>query len=732
MNKEQLTALFNDMSLDEKIGQLTQLQGALFGADAIVTGLLDMFKLNDNARELCGSILSVIGADAIRKLQDENLKRQPHHIPMVFMYDVINGYQTIYPVPLGQGATFNPNLVTELAHMAGKESAAAGLHVTFSPMVDLVRDARWGRVMESTGEDPYLNGLMGAAMVKGYQGDDIKAKGNVAACVKHFAAYGGAEGGRDYDTVDISEITLREDYLKAYKACVDAGVRLVMTSFNSLNRVPATGNKWLLRKILREEMGFNGVVISDFASVRHMLNHGYTCDEKHAAAQAIKAGLDMEMMSTTYASHLAELVEEGTISRELIDEAAMRVLELKNDLGLFENPYKDGSPEAEKEIILCDAHRALARKAAAESFVLLKNEGEILPLSKEAENTIALIGPYADEKQIHGSWSFPGNYDSFVTVKEGIEAKNIKPLVSPGCYRLDRYMKFKDGKEFKVDENAKDNMLAEALETAKKADKVVMCLGEHFMQSGEASSRTDLRIGEDQLNLLRKVREVNENIVTLIFAGRPLELNEIQSLSKAVVYVWFPGTEGGNAIADVLFGEKEPGGRLPMSFCYKTAQLPNHYSRFISGLPNDGTLDRGFVMGYIDQADRFLYPFGYGLTYSTFQYSPVTVSSSVMAKTETITAEVTLKNTGKREATETVQMYIQDLYGSVVRPRRQLKGFKKVCLQPGEVATVSFEINEEMLRFWNIDMEYTSEAGDFKVFIGPDSYTENSAGFMLK
>lgn len=734
MNSEQLKTLLNDMSFDEKIGQLTQLAGSMYGADAIVTGLLDMFKINEKALEMSGSVLSVIGAEAIKKLQDENMAKQPHHIPQLFMYDIINGYQTIYPVPLGQGATFNPELVEELAHMAGKESAAAGLHVTFSPMVDLVRDARWGRVMESTGEDPYLNGLMGAAMVKGYQGDNIKAPGNVAACVKHFAAYGGAEGGRDYDTVELSERTLRDDYLKSYAECVKAGVRLVMTSFNTLNRVPSTGNRWLMRKILREEMGFNGVLISDYGAVKEMINHGFCKDEKQAAEQSIKAGLDMEMMSTAYISHLRELVDEGKVSMELIDEAVMRLLELKNDLGLFENPYKDGSVEAERKLILCDKHKALARKAAAESFVLLKNEASLLPLLDKSGSTVAFIGPYADEAQIHGSWSFPNNYDSFVPVKKGIEGnvKNVKTLFAKGCYRLDHNMKFKDGTKFEIDESIKEALLNEAVESAKKADIVVMCLGEHFMQTGEATSRTEIKLCEDQLELLRRVSEVNSNIVTLVFAGRPLEMQEVDSLSKAVLYVWFPGTEGGNAISDVLFGKSEPGGRLPMSFSYRVGQLPNYYSRFHSGRPNNGTLDQGFVMGYIDQADLFMYPFGYGLSYSSFEYGKVRLSKSVMTRDETLTATVTVKNTGKRASTETVQMYIQDLFGSVVRPRRLLKGFKKVSLQPGEIVDVSFEITEEMLRFVNIDMEYTSEEGDFKVFIGPDSLTQNYGEFELK
>ena len=733
MTKEQLKDLLADMSFEEKVGQLTQLAGSMYGANAIVTGLLDMFSINNEALKMSGSVLSVIGAEAVKKLQDENMAKQPHHIPQIFMYDVINGHQTIYPVPLGQGATFNPDTVEKLAHMSGLETAVSGVHVTFSPMVDLVRDARWGRVMESTGEDPYLNGLLGAAMVRGYQGDDIKKKGNVAACVKHFAAYGGAEAGRDYDNVELSERTLREDYLSAYEACIKAGAKLVMTSFNTLNRVPSTGNKWLMKKVLREEMGFEGVLISDYGAVKEMINHGFCRDEKQAALVSMQAGLDMEMMSTAYISHLEELVNEGKLSMETIDEAVWRLLVLKNELGLFENPYKDGDPEEEKRVILCPEHRALARAAAAESFVLLKNEDCILPLADEATTKIAFIGPYADEKEIHGSWSFPADYSTICSVKEGVLANVSKAscTFTQGCYRLDHDRKLKDGSMFRVDETTKESLRKAALEAAKNADTVVMCLGEHFMQTGEATSRTDLTVSPEQMELLRQVSAVNSNIITLVFAGRPIELEEISKLSKAVLYTWFPGTEGGNAIADVLFGHSEPGGRLPMSVSYKATQLPNYYSRFHSGRPNNGTLEQGFVMGYIDQADLFLYPFGYGLGYSSFAYSDVTLDKDCMKRGETITASVTLTNTGNRESTETVQMYIQDLFGSVVRPRRLLKGIQKVTLSAGESKTVSFEINEDMLKFWDIEMQYSAEEGDFKVFIGSDSLTQNAAGFAL-
>lgn len=733
MELQKLKELMQDLSFEEKVGQLTQVAGNLYGQDALVTGLLDTFQISDEALVYSGSVLSTQGAKLLHEMQDTNMAKQPHHIPQIFMQDIINGFQTIYPVPLGQGATFNPEMAKKCAHMAAVEGAASGLHVTFSPMVDLVRDARWGRVMESTGEDPYLNGLMGVAMVEGYQGSDIKEKGNLAACVKHFAGYGGAEAGRDYDTVELSERTLRDDYFKAYEACIKAGAKLVMTSFNTLNRVPSSGNKWLMRNILRDEMGFDGVLISDYGAIKEMINHGYSKDLKQAGEQAIKAGVDIEMMSCAYINHLKELVAEGKVDEKLIDECVWRVLVLKNELGLFENPYKDGNEEEEVKLHLCKEHRDLAREAAVESFVLLENKDKILPLADAAGKTVAFIGPYCDEKQVYGSWSFPTDPTSCVTVKEGMEAnvKASKLLFAQGCYRLDQFKKFKDGTTFEPDEAKKEALLAEALEAAKQADTIVLCLGEHFMQTGEAASRTKLTISEEQLNLLKKVSEINDNIVTLVFAGRPLELEEIAKYSKAVLYTWFPGTETGNAIAEVLFGVKEPGGRLPMSFSYRTSQLPNYYNRFHSGRPNDGTLNQGFVMGYIDQADLFLYPFGYGHGYSTVEYGKVTIDKDVMTKADTLTASVTVTNTGDRTTTETVQMYIQDLFGNVVRPRRELKGFEKVTLAPGETKEVSFAITEEMLRFYDIEMNYTSEPGDFKVYIGANSSCKDFAAFEL-
>lgn len=737
MTEKQLKELLSELSFEEKVGQLLQVAGSLYDGDALVTGLLDYFKITDEELALTGSILSISGAEKLKKIQDECMAKQPHHIPQIFMLDIINGFETIYPVPLAQGATFNPKTAEKLAQMAAKEGSAAGIHVTFSPMADLVRDARWGRVMESTGEDSYLNGLMSAAMVKGYQGKNIKKKGSMAACVKHFAAYGGAEGGRDYDNVELSERTLREEYLPAYKEAIDAGVKLVMTSFNTLNHVPSTGNRWLMKDVLRREMGFDGMVISDYGAVKEMVNHGFAENENRAGELAMNAGVDMEMMSLGYIHGLKEAVEQGRVSMSDIDEAVLRVLKLKNELGLFENPYKDASAEDEKALILCNAHRKLAMEAACESFVLLENEKDILPLDKKSKEKVAFIGPFAETKKVYGSWSFPHSDDAIVSVREGVEkigASNV--TFAAGSHFFDKERKMKNGESLSYSSEIANKLLADAVEAAKNADKVVMLIGEHPQQTGEAASQAAIRISEEQMKLLREVYKVNKNIITVVFNGRPLELSEVKELSKAVLVAWLPGTECGNALANVLYGKKEPGGRLPMSFPYTAGQLPCYYNRFRSGRPNNGTLNQAYVMGYIDQIDRMLYPFGFGKTYTSFKYSKVKLTrngrkNSVLKENQPLTATVTVKNTGKRAGTETVQMYLSDLFGSVCRPVKQLRGFKKVTLEAGETAEVSFEISEEMLRFYNIDMEFVSEPGDFRVYIGPDSMTDNFAEFVI-
>lgn len=738
MEQRELEKLLQEMSLEEKIGQMVQIPANILTDGGLMTGPAGNMELTEQERKLAGSILGKTGAEELRKVQEEFVKQHPHHIPLLLMYDVINGMETIFPIPLAQGCTFSEELVEEGARAAAREATASGLHVTFAPMLDLVRDARWGRVMESTGEDPWLNGRLGKAMVRGLQGSSKTAgeekklaeEGNIAGCVKHFAGYGLPDGGRDYDNVELSERTFREDYLPAYRAAIEEGCAMVMTSFNSWNRIPSTANRWLMRKVLREEMGFEGVLISDYSAVDELINYGIAQDSKEAAKLAIMAGVDIDMVSNAYVKYLAQLVQTGEVEERLVDEAVWRILNLKNDLGLFENPYKDGSTENQEKWILCEEHRALARKMAASSFVLLKNEG-ILPFKKEGEEKIAFIGPYADNKEIYGSWSFPKEKSASVTIREGVSQKKAGMAFAAGSKRLDENQCDRYGQKIPYASGEMEAMFMEALVAAGQAEKVVLCLGEHRDQSGEGGSRADISLPRHQMTLLREVQKINSNIVTVIFSGRPLDIKEVVELSKAVLLVWMPGTEGGNAIADVLFGDTAPEGRLAMSIPRSVGQVPIHYNRFPVGRPNPTGTQVCFIHGYIDESTKPLFPFGYGLTYTEFAYSRVELSADKMKREEKISAKVRVENTGERAAVETVQMYLRDVNGSVLRPVKMLRGVQKVFLQPGESREVSFEITEEMLRFYDADMNYVSEPGLFYVFIGHDSDTENYREFSL-
>lgn len=730
MEKHQLQALLADLSLEEKIGQLVQLPGTFQNAGA-VTGPAQDMGITQQDLQLAGSYLSVIGAEKIRTLQTEYMARHPHHIPLIFMADIINGYRTVFPIPLAQGCTFRPDLVEEGARISAREAAASGIHVTFSPMADLVRDARWGRVMEATGEDPYLNGLMAAAMVKGYQGESLTEKGRMAACLKHFAGYGAPEGGRDYNNVELSPRTLKEDYLPAYQAAIDAGCAMAMTSFNTLDRIPSTANRHLMRTVLRQEMGFDGVLISDWAAIAELVPHGVAEDAADAARLAMEAGVDMDMASPCYIKHLKKLVEDGRIPLALIDEAVMRVLELKNRLGLFENPFKDLSENDEAALLLCEEHRKAAQLCAEKSFVLLKNESNLLPLAQEEKT--AFIGPYVDEKFISGSWAIFSDDQDAIPLQAALEKVGLSgcfakgaPLVQPG-EQVNGFQKV-----VPTDETDPEAALAQALALAKTADKVVLALGEHREYTGEAASRGTLTLPPVQQRLLEEVAKVNPNVAVVLFCGRPMDLRAVDAHAKAILVAWLPGTEGGPALARTLFGHSLPSGKLSMCFPYSVAQLPIHYNRLSTGRPFHGDWRNGrFGSKYQDMPLEPLYPFGCGLTYTTFSLSPVALSHSTMAMGGEITASVTITNTGCRPGTETLQLYLRDMVGSVARPIRQLKGFRQVTLQPGESETVSFTITEEMLRFYDGNMAYKSESGAFEVSIGTDSQTKNTAPFTL-
>lgn len=727
MEQEKLIALLKEMSLEEKINQMLQVSGMFYEEEGVITGPANTAGYTEDEIRQAGSMLGSVGAKKLKKIQNNYMDNQPHHIPLIFMADIINGFRTIFPIPLAQGCSFHPELVKEGAAVAAKESAAAGLHLTFSPMVDLVRDARWGRVMESTGEDPYLNRCFARAMVEGYQGKEgLKEKGKIAACVKHFAGYGAPTAGRDYNTVELSERTLRDDYLPAYREAVDAGAAMVMTSFNTLDRVPSSGSRKLMREILRDEMGFDGVVISDWAAIEEMCKHGVAGDKKEAAQMAVEAGVDIDMMTNCYCKNLEQLVKEGTVSESLIDEAVLRILKLKNELGLFENPYKDADESEEKALLLCPEHRKAARKMAAETFVLLKNDG-ILPLS--TGDKTAFIGPHVSNREIYGAWSMFGRPEETVSVEDGVRNKGIgEVFFAQGC-EMPKDLKNSEDLRMPPEEGGK--LLQEAVALAKEADKVVLVLGEHRMWSGEAASRGEITLPDSQMELFRSIYAVNRKIAVVLFSGRPLDIREISEKAAAVLAVWIPGTEGGNAIADVLFGDVNPSGKLSMSFPYSVGQVPVFYGQFRTGRPYTEGSDESYVSRYLDIPNKPLYPFGFGLSYTEFTISPVRLGAEKMGRGDQLTVSVTVQNTGTVRGQEVVQMYLEDVCGSVARPVRELKGFRKICLEPGETTEVQFKISEEMLRFHDINMNDVSEAGEFKVYVGNSSETENEASFEL-
>jgi len=707
MTELQLKELLADMSLGEKIEQMIQFHGGFYGDVKLITGPGHDYTVKPDQQWRIGTVLGEAGYEHLKELQDGFMEKQPHHIPAIFMSDVIHGYRTIYPVPLGQGASFDPELTKELAAATAKEASAAGLHVTFSPMCDLSRDARWGRCMEGTGEDTWLNARFAEAMVLGYQGDGIDKEGNIAACVKHFAAYGAATAGRDYSGVELCERTLLEDYLPSYEAAVKAGAPLVMSAFNTINRIPCSTNKWLMRKILREKMGFDGVVISDYGAVQETVAHTSSYDKADAAAKALRAGLDIDMMSDCYLSYLEEQALESEELRRLIDESCFRVLELKNKLGLFDNPVR-GSKEQEEKYFYCEEHKRLSVRAARESATLLKNDG-LLPLSKKSK--IVVVGKLAASTSIVGSWAIFAEADKTVTFAEAV--KLGYPEANVEVYPYDE---------------ADEAMIA----ACKVCDVVIACIGEEDFKSGESKSVSDVSLCKEHQVLFDAVHGVNQNILSLIYAGRPLAIPMLAEKSKAILDVWYPGTFGNMGVWELIFGDANPCGRVPMSFPHTTGQLPMNYSAFTTGRPIGEW--KGFVpfaSNYMDVPNVALYPFGWGLSYSEFAYSGVTLSADTLTSDGKITATVTVTNKGTMDGKEPVQLYIRDIKGSVVRPCRELKGVQKPLIKAGEMMTVSFDITADMLRFYNEDMEYTTEPGEFTVWIGGSSLTENEAGFRL-
>ncbi|MGL5296595.1 MAG: glycoside hydrolase family 3 N-terminal domain-containing protein [Culicoidibacterales bacterium] len=716
MNTQKIESLMLQMTRQEKISQLLQLSPDLFSAvkgAGEVTGPMADLGIDAEAIANCGSVLGTMDAKQMIAIQKHHLENNRLKIPLLFMGDVIHGYKTIFPVPLALGSTWNPEVAKQVARTSAIEASLGGLHLTFSPMVDLVRDARWGRVMESTGEDPYLNSLFAKSFVQGYQDTDLKANTSIAACVKHFAAYGAPEGGRDYNTVDMSERIMRQFYFPAYKAAIDAGCQTLMTAFNVVDGMPASGNEWLMREVLRDEWNFKGVTISDWNAIKEMLPHGVARNEKEAAEYAIKAGVDVEMMTACYETHLDELINENVVDETLLNEAVYRILKLKDDLGLFDNPYKNVNIEAESNLVTHAEHRNQAAEVATKSIVLLENDG-ILPLQMD-NKTIALIGPFADNKDVLGPWSWQGETEHAVTLKEGLSKICSNLIYERGC---------------SVDGNESDFHLV--LEIADKADVIIVALGEDSLMSGEAGSRTNLELPGKQLELLKTLATLKKPIIGILFNGRPLVLTEVRQYVNALFEAWFPGTEAGTALAKLITGIASPQARLTMSFPYATGQVPIYYNHLNTGRPKPDTEkhDR-YVTHYLDCPNTPLYPFGYGLTYTQFEYGQVKVNKEKFTRDEQVIISVDIKNSGQREGTETVQLYIHDCVASVARPVKELKKFNQITLNAGEEKTIEFILTATDLEYLNRKLETAVDNGEFGIYVGPNAATKNSCKIEL-
>lgn len=701
------------MTLEEKIGQLNQLSyGIGWGPTVKVTVPEEYRQLIREGK--IGSFFNAIGAEFTYELQKVAVEESRLRIPIIFGLDVIHGFKTTFPVPIGEAATWQPEIVEMSAHYQAIESASAGIHWTFSPMVDIARDPRWGRIMEGSGEDPYLGSLMAAARVRGYQGNlsDL----NIIACVKHYAGYGGAEGGRDYNTVDFSERTFRDVYLPPYKAGVEAGAYTLMASFNEIGGIPASGSKYLLTDILRDEWGFKGFVVSDWTSIGELVTHGFATDLKNAGEISLNAGLDMDMESRAYITHLKQLVEEGKVDEDVIDESVKRILRIKFLLGLFDDPFKYCDKEREQKNMMTNDIKIASQEVARRSFVLLKNEKNILPLKKDYKK-IAIIGPLANNSEDPiGGWGGLGDSADVTTVLEGFKnyvEKSTQILYAKGCNINDQ-----DKTGFK-----------DAINKAKKSDVIILCVGENRDMSGEACVRSTLDLPGVQEELAKELLKTGKPIVAVLMNGRPLSINWLNENANAILETWFAGTMAGDAITKVLFGDYNPSGKLPVTFPRTVGQVPIYYNHKNTGRPGD--LDNHFTSKYLDLPLTPLYPFGYGLSYTTFEYDNLNLSKKKITVEDSIVVSVKVKNTGKYDGEEVVQMYVQDLVGSVTRPVKELKGFSKIKLKRGEEKTVNFTIHEKDLRFTAADMKFKSEPGLFKVYVGTNSADVSEAQFEL-
>ena len=725
--------LMKKMTLEEKIGQLN-----LPVTGEITTG---QAKSSDVAKRIrngeVGGLFNLKGVERIREVQRQAVEESRLGIPLLFGMDVIHGYETIFPIPLGLSCTWDMKAIEESARIAAVEASADGISWTFSPMVDVSRDPRWGRVSEGNGEDPFLGAAIARAMIRGYQGKDMSRNDEIMACVKHFALYGASEAGRDYNTVDMSRQRMFNEYMLPYQAAVEAGVGSVMASFNEVDGVPATGSKWLMTDVLRKQWGFDGFVVTDYTGINEMIDHGMG-DQQTVAALALNAGVDMDMVSDAFSGTLKKSVEEGKVSAAAIDAACRRILEAKYKLGLFDDPYKYCDVNRPKKQIFTKEHRAIARKTASESFVLLKNEG-VLPLSKKG--TIAVVGPLANTRSnMPGTWSVAAVLDNAPSLVEGLRevvGDRAKVVTAKGSNLIGdadyekRATMF--GRELHRDNRTDRELLDEALKVAAGADVIVAALGESSEMSGESSSRTNLEMPDVQRALLQELLKTGKPVVLVLFTGRPLVLTWEEEHVPAILNVWFGGSEAAYAISDVLFGDVNPSGKLTATFPQNVGQIPLFYNHKNTGRPlQEGRWFEKFRSNYLDVSNEPLYPFGYGLSYTTFAYSDIHLSSTEMSADGELTATVTVTNTGSRDGAEVVQLYIRDLVGSVTRPVKELKGFEKIFLKAGESCKVSFSITPELLKFYNYDLQFVCEPGDFDVMIGGNSRDVKKARFLLK
>jgi len=709
MSKESfLRGLLDRMSIPEKAGQLNLLAGSMD-----ITGSTDSGNLEERVREgLCGAVFNVFTPEATRELQELALQ-SPHRIPLIFGYDVIHGHRTIFPIPLAMSCSWNPGLLERCARAAAAESAADGLHWVFSPMVDISQDARWGRVAEGSGEDPWLGAILATAMVRGYQGNNLADTGSVLACVKHFALYGASLAGRDYHAVDMSRREMEETYFPPYRAAVDAGAVTIMTSFNVVDGIPATSNSWLITTLLRHEWGFRGWVVTDHTAVGELKNHGTAETDADAARQSFTAGVDMDMVSEAFLLELPAMIEAGTIPEQALDTAVMRILETKWDLGLFEDAYARCDVERAERTHLCAGHRELAREAARESIVLLKNDTSILPLAKD--QTIALIGPFGDSRRdMLGCWIAAGDESTAVSPLLGLHdalSEHGKVLFAPGC-------------EVHAEN---DDLLEEAIRTANHADTIILILGERWDMYGEATSRTDIRLPKAQRRLARRIARIGKPCVLITLSGRPLDLSKESGRFPTLLHAWALGTEAGHALSDVIFGDHAPVGKLTMGFPRNVGQLPMTYREKPTGRPR--VEEEKYTSKYIDSPNDALFPFGHGLTYGALELVSLHITSPDMKPGGDITISATLGNTGKAPVTETLQLYIRDKVASVSRPVKELRGYLRVTLAAGETREVSFTITDAELSFPGPDLTPVVEPGGFEAMVGFSSQTLRSISF---